>query len=636
MKAIPKLVVAGLGLIFALPVMVSRGADAPNAKTNPPAPAVIKAPTNAPASTVIKPPANAPASAVTKAPTNAPAAAVVKGATNAPPPSAKSIKDAQFDRRVEALARFANGVSLELKDEPEKATQQFFLAAMADPANESLVVDVAGRLLRRKEFKKTIEVLARATDRPDASGDLLALLGFTYLQDGRTRDAIIASRAAIQKQPDKLMGYQTLFQVHLRLEQPKEALSVVDEAAKRRPGPATYAIDVAEMYVTYLRLMPREMADIKPRIMVQLDRAMELKIKEPILLERMAELYRPIGEFARAAELYLQLQKRFPSQPLFRERLTDLYLRGGDRKNAAEQLQAIIRENPTNPQANYILGLIAYEEKEFKEAVGYFEKVVLLKPDIELAYYEQAHYDLAGAHISLDHAKEALAVLEKARAKFKPNFVLELFTATAYNRLKDYAKAVRHLTAAEVWARANEPTRLTAGFYFQLGSTFERNKEFEQSEKYFEQCLKLAPDFADALNYLGYMWAERGVKLDKARVMIEKAVKLEPENAAFMDSMAWVLFKLGKPKEALPHMLNAIKHNKEPDATLFDHLGDIFAEMKQMEEAREAWKKALAVEPSPEIEKKLKGAAPKPAPQAAPPATPPAPAPPTPKVPPAK
>ena len=472
---------------------------------------------------------------------------------------------------------------------------------MSDPGNESLVVDVVGRLVRRKEYRKTLEVLERATAGPDASGELLALLGFTYFQDGRSKEAIVASRAAIKKLPDKLMGYQTLFQVHQRNNEPKEALAVVDEAARVKPDNATYPIDVAELYASYLRLFPREMADLKARIMVQLDRATEHGVTEPILLERMAEIYRPIGEFVRAAELYLKLQQRFPGQPLFRERLTDLYLRGGDRKKAAEQLQAIIRENPTNPQANYILGLIAYEEKEFKEAAGYFEKVTLLNPDME-----QAYYDLAGARISLDQAKEGLAVLEKARAKFKQNFVVELFTATAYNRLKDYAKAVRHLTAAEVWARANEPTRLTAGFYFQLGSTHERNKDFEQSEKYFEQCLKMAPDFADALNYLGYMWAERGVKLDRARDMIEKAVKLEPENAAFMDSMAWVLFKLGKPKEALPFMLDAIKHNKEPDATLFDHLGDIFLELKQPAEARDAWKKAIALEPNPEIEKKLK------------------------------
>ena len=528
------------------------------------------------------------------------ASAPLKSGTNGP---SKSAAEAKFDRRVEALARFANGVSLELKDEPDKATQEFYLAALADPENESLVIDVVGRLVRRKEYKKTIQVLERATNKPDASGELLALLGFTYFQEGRTKDAIVASRAAIQKVPDKLMGYQTLFQVHLRNEEPKEALAVIDEAARRRSDSATYPVDVAELYVSYLRLFPRELGEIKPRIMVQLDRAQERKVSEPLLLERMAEIYRPVGEFARAAELYLKLQQRFPGQPLFRERLTDLYLRGGDRKRAAEQLQGIIRENPTNPQANYILGLIAYEEKEFKEAAGYFEKVVLLNPDME-----QAYYDLAGARISLDQAKEGLAVLEKARAKFKQNFVVELFTATAYNRLKDYAKAVRHLTAAEVWARANEPARLTSGFYFQLGSTHERNKDYEQSEKHFEQCLKMAPDFAEALNYLGYMWAERGVKLERAREMIAKALKLEPENAAFMDSMAWVLFKLGKPKDALPYMLDAIKHTKEADATLYDHLGDILAELKQFEEAREAWKKALAVEPNAEIEKKLKAA----------------------------
>jgi tetratricopeptide (TPR) repeat protein len=585
-----RLVSAAMGICLCAAASALRGADAaPPAKTNAP-----PAKTNSvPAAT------NGPA-----AKTNAAPAVTQKPANNSKTNSAakpKSAKQEKFDRRVEALSRFANGVSLELRDESEKATEQFYLAALADPANESLVIDVAGRLLRRKEYKKTVEVLRRAAELPDAGGDLLALLGFTYMQDGRMKDAIDASRAAIKKQPDKMMGYQTLFQVYLQSEKPKEALEVVDEAAKRKPENASRCVEIGELYASYLRLHPREMNDIKPRIMVQIDRAKELKAKEPLLLERMAELYRPVGEFARAAELYLQLQERFPGQPIFRERLTDLYLRGGDRKRAAEQLQSIIRDNPTNPQANYILGLIAYEEKEFTNAVTQFEKVILLNPEME-----QAYYDLAGARISLDQSKEAIAVLEKARGKFKQNFVVELFTATAYNRMKEYAKAVRHLTAAEIWARANEPQRLTPGFYFQLGSTHERNKQIEQSEKYFEECLRMAPDYADALNYLGYMWAERGVKLDRAKEMIEKALKVEPENAAFLDSMAWVLFKLGKLKEAVPFMLDAIKRNKEPDATLYDHLGDIQLELKQPGEAREAWKKSLSIEPNPEVEKKLK------------------------------
>ena len=104
------------------------------------------------------------------------------------------------------------------------------------------------------------------------------------------------------------------------------------------------------------------------------------------------------------------------------------------------------------------------------------------------------------------------------------------------------------------------------------------------------------------------MWAERGMKLEKARELIEKALKAEPKNAAYLDSLAWVLFKLDRPKEALPYVLQSIKLNEQPDATLYDHLGDIYAALKQMDKAREAWRKSLSLEPNEEIRKKLAGA----------------------------
>ena len=102
------------------------------------------------------------------------------------------------------------------------------------------------------------------------------------------------------------------------------------------------------------------------------------------------------------------------------------------------------------------------------------------------------------------------------------------------------------------------------------------------------------------------MWAERGENLAEARGMIDKANKLEPKNAAFLDSLGWVLFKLDKPEEALPWMLKAIELNDEPDATLYEHLGDIYSALKNTEKAREAWRKALSIEPNEKVERKLK------------------------------
>ena len=95
------------------------------------------------------------------------------------------------------------------------------------------------------------------------------------------------------------------------------------------------------------------------------------------------------------------------------------------------------------------------------------------------------------------------------------------------------------------------------------------------------------------------------MKLEKARELIEKAVKAEPKNAAFLDSLGWVLFKLNHPSEALKQILTAVELSEEPDATVYDHLGDIYAALKQPEKAREAWRKSLSIEPNDEVRKKL-------------------------------
>jgi tetratricopeptide (TPR) repeat protein len=162
--------------------------------------------------------------------------------------------------------------------------------------------------------------------------------------------------------------------------------------------------------------------------------------------------------------------------------------------------------------------------------------------------------------------------------------------------MKDYTNAIRHLTTAEVVARVNETNRLNHLFYFQLGATYERTKQVGEAEKYFRKALELAPDFAEALNYLGYMWAERNVNLDESRQLLERAVKAEPKNGAYLDSLGWVYYKLGRLQDALRLIQEAIRYSEEPDATLYDHLGDIFNALNQPDKAREAWRKALTLE----------------------------------------
>jgi len=488
------------------------------------------------------------------------------------------------EKIAQAHAHYAAAIVHEMNDETEAALQDFYTAASNDPGDENLVLEVSRRLLQNKQPEKALDLLSRAAAQPDASGAIYARLGIIYGQLGKTDQAINASRIAIKRSPDELAGYQNLFVSYLQNKQEQEALKVIDEAARQQNLDADFLVGLSELYLTYMNQVPSERDKTAVKASALLDRAEKSNPTAPSLRLKLAEAYNALGKTEKASGLYLELLKKLPDLPMLRERihakLAGIYLRTSDHKRAVEQLEAIVREDPTNPEAYYYLGYIAYTEKKFPEAADYFGKTILLNPDFPDPYYE-----LALAQISLSKPDDALATLEKARANYK--------------------QAIGHYTAAEVIAKATDPSRLDDQFYFQLGATYERMGDYPSAEQYFEKCLQLAPDSAEAQNYLGYMWAEHDTKLDRARELIEKAVKAEPKNSAYLDSLGWVLFKLRQPKEALSYTLKAVELSEEPDATLYDHLGDIYMALNEPDKARDAWTKSLAVEQNDQIRKKL-------------------------------
>ena len=508
---------------------------------------------------------------------------------------------------AEAHAHYAAGVIHDLNDESDLALEEFYKAAMADTGNERLVLDLSRRFVQAKQPEKALEILTKATALPSASGTLFARTALVYLQLGKNDLAIAASQVAIKKMPRSLAGYQNLFNAQMQSRLYAEALKTLEQATKQPDTDAEFLIVLSELCATFGRTVPAKSEISKPLSLDALTRAAKLNPSNPNLRLKLADGLSLMGDTRKATEIYIQLLTKYADFPPVRDnvraKLTDIYLRGRDREHAVEQLEAMVRDDPANAQAYYFLGGLAYGEKKFEQAAEYFQKTLIFKPE-----FQQAYYDLAGVQINLSKTQDALATLEKARAKFPENFLTEFLFGLAYNTRKEYAEAVKHFTAAEVIARATDSKRLNEAFYFQLGAVYERNGDYQQSEIYFQKCLEMAPDFAEALNYLGYMWADRGVKLDKARELIDKAVKLEPKNAAFLDSLGWVLFKLNQPQPALEQMIKAVELAEEPDATLYDHLGDIYMALKEPEKAREAWHKSLSIEPNEQIQKKLDSA----------------------------
>lgn len=514
--------------------------------------------------------------------------------------------------RTESHARYAMAILHEQNEEYDLAAEDYFRAAMADVANDQLVLEVSGKLMRFRQSEKpdeksaeirnkAVELLRKATSQPNASGLLWARLGLAYSMVGRKEDAIEANRQAIKRMPGSLSGYQYLAQIHLQGGQIEEGLKVLDQAARQPKPDAFFLIDLGETYVAFGRA--GSMDNVRARAMDAFKRASSQNPTNVMLLQRLADGYSALGETGQAIKTYEALAKRLPTLAAIREKLVELYMRQQDRTNASIHLRVLVKESPADARSQYLLGSILFEDKQPKEATDAFRRTIMLSPNFEPAYY-----DLAAAQMNADHPDDALETLDKARKKFQPSFVGEYYTALAYSRQKDYTNSLKFLTAAEVIARATATNRLTHTFYFQIGAAHERNHQFKEAEGYFRKSLELSPDFAEALNYLGYMWADRGENLDEARALIEKALKLEPKNGAFLDSLGWVLFKLGKPKEALGHILKAVELNDEPDATLYDHLGDIYATLNQPDKARAAWEKSVQIEPNEKVQAKLKGA----------------------------
>jgi Flp pilus assembly protein TadD len=137
----------------------------------------------------------------------------------------------------------------------------------------------------------------------------------------------------------------------------------------------------------------------------------------------------------------------------------------------------------------------------------------------------------------------------------------------------------------------------SADLHFNLGTVYDKLNRFDDVVRVMEIAIKLDPHHADALNYLGYSYAERGVNIDQSLSLTKRAVALKPNNGYYIDSLAWALFKSGLFTEALTEIKRAVSLAGD-DPVLYEHLGDIYAKQRNLSDAREAWLRALELDPS--------------------------------------
>jgi Flp pilus assembly protein TadD len=182
----------------------------------------------------------------------------------------------------------------------------------------------------------------------------------------------------------------------------------------------------------------------------------------------------------------------------------------------------------------------------------------------------------------------------------KPLFFV--MAASLYHDSKRPEKALKVLEAGAAVYPDNER------ILFEYGLQLERGDRLEEAIAVMQKLIEVNPDHAEALNFVGYSWADSDRNLEQAREYITRAMQLKPGNGYIQDSLGWVYFKLGDLERARSELVEALKALSE-DPYLHDHLGDVYRALKEDTNARKAYQKAVELFDEPEqkdrVQKKI-------------------------------
>jgi tetratricopeptide (TPR) repeat protein len=160
-----------------------------------------------------------------------------------------------------------------------------------------------------------------------------------------------------------------------------------------------------------------------------------------------------------------------------------------------------------------------------------------------------------------------------------------------------YLQAEQYETASQAFEAGVLQNPGNPDLHFNQGTAYDKLNRFDDLVRAMETVLRLDPKHADALNYLGYSYAERGIKVEEAVSLTKRAVSLKPENGYYVDSLGWAYFKMGLLDEALTEIKRAASLVGD-DPVIFEHLGEIYLKQGLIKEASEAWLRSLELDPS--------------------------------------
>jgi tetratricopeptide (TPR) repeat protein len=465
------------------------------------------------------------------------------------------------------------------KKDLDEAADVIKKAQAIDNENVSVLLALANIHIMKSQQKSAVPILEKVIKLSPEKESVYLVLANIYYQEKDYISAKEVLEKFLSKRSDNFLGLMYLAKVYESLNMNKEAVVYYERAFKEREEDEVL-LNLDGLY--------DKLGDRNKSIEV-LEKFLLNNQDFPKVRERLALLYLGENNYQKSAAHFDVLLNQFPDNMELKYKAVYVAIDGGFLDKAKSYLGDIIQKNPDSQKGLYFMGLLYKELKDWGIAASYFERVT------DEEYLKSSRLYLTVCYNKLGKKAKSFKILKDFWDKDRDEEV-GYFLASYYKGTKDYENAL--IVLEEILKipdlKNNKAVYLAAEIYLKKGAV-------EKGISMVEGILKKNQDDPEALNFIGYSYAERGLNLDMSEKMLKKALEFKPGDPYIMDSIAWMYYMKKDYEKALEWQGQAVERLKN-EPTLLEHMGDILKAQGKNKDAKKYYLDASKHEPEePEL-----------------------------------
>jgi len=479
-----------------------------------------------------------------------------------------------------------------LSHDSAKAEAEFKAAQSLDGNSEEVVLNMARLYSEQGDLNRASQAIA-AIPVQDRTARMELALGATYEQLKKYKDAAAAYRRAADDDPDNADAQKALSAALLQDGQLDEASKVLTALAAADPTDAQTQIRIAQVqrrkgeYNDSLATLEK----LKSTVQDGSPEDLQLHADEALVYDALGKYDLATGALTKLLETLSHPDGKYndqekQSRAFLLDRLGMIYREQNKTTEALNAYKQLVELGGDYARDGYQGQIDAYRDvhqwKDAQQVASTAAKALPKDHDIQIVYAQQL--------ADLGQVDQALAIAKAQLTNTPADLDVHQRLAEMYIRLRRFSDADQEIQKADSLVK-NSQERLF--IYFLRGEFYDRQKMYDKAEEQFRKALEIDPQNAAVLNYLGYMLVDHDQKLQEALKMIRQAVLLEPQNYAYLDSLGWAYYKTGQYDLAEENIRKANERNNG-DPTIHDHLGEVYEKTGKLKMALAQWERAMS------------------------------------------